>query len=748
VKATATVWPAAIASGALIAQQVAGKATRDTLFLSHFGLQLLPAAMIGAALVSSVSVVTISRTLKRYGPARVVRAMFGASAVLFLLELWLSQYDLKLAAAAVYLHTALFGSASVSAFWSFVNESFDPHTAKKLVGRIASGGTVGGVVGGLLVWRASAHLSVAMMLALLGAMNVVGLWAALRMASREGRGSSSTESFSGGGVQALRETPYLVHLALLVCAGAFIQALLDWLFSAHATARFGKGQELLAFFALYNMIVGIASFASQTALTRFVLEKLGLARTVRIMPVGVTLAAAAALVSPGFSPVAFLRWLEAVVRNSMYRSAYELFYTPLPNAKKRAAKTLVDVGFDRIGTMVGSAGLLVVARLDQTLADRIVLFGTIGMSVLMYLLTARLHDGYVGTLAENLKSRAITLDDDDAYDFTTKKTLAETTALLDREKLLARIEQFQKAKESRADGTDPGLKGGAVTKPSASTPRDVASAEAPPDLTAISDPLVQRAAALRSGDTATIRKELATALPTTLAPFAVPLLANDAVVRDAVRALRKIAPKVTGQLLDALLDTDADPRVRRRIPRVMKVVRTQRAAAGLLMALRDPVFEVRVQVALALAQMLEEAPLVVERDAVFEIVLHELTNGRASWSPHAPGAESADADADEASTDESGDDVHRGLAHVFTVLGLVLDRQPLAIAHRALRAEDPGLRGTAFEYLEVVLPPRLREVIVPLVGVVKPAPRSRERGSKELAEELLRSQAASPRPKR
>src|SRR5438128_6878650 len=128
--------------------------------------------------------------------------MFAAAAVLFLLELWLSQYDIRLAAVAVYLHTALFGSASVSAFWSLVNESFDPHTAKKLIGRIASGGTVGGVVGGLLGWQASAHLSVAMMLALLGVMNLVGLWPAVRMGTRDARATPTTETFSGGGVQA------------------------------------------------------------------------------------------------------------------------------------------------------------------------------------------------------------------------------------------------------------------------------------------------------------------------------------------------------------------------------------------------------------------------------------------------------------------------------------------------------------------------------------------------------------------
>jgi hypothetical protein len=261
-----------------------------------------------------------------------------------------------------------------------------------------------------------------------------------------------------------------------------------------------------------------------------------------------------------------------------------------------------------------------------------------------------------------------------------------------------------------------------------------------------------------------VKAALNAPLSAALMSFAIPLLANDAVVRDAVRALRKIAPKATGQLLDALLDPDVDPRVRRRIPRVLKVCRTQRAAAGMLMALRDQVFEVRVQIALALAQMLDEAHITLPRDEVFEVTLDELTTGRASWGVAAPepwAKVPASADGPYRSTPDSGasearsapsptsrgtdDDLHRGLAHVFTLLGLVLEREPLSIAYRAVRSEDPALRGTAYEYLDVVLPTRVRDVVIPLLGDVKPVAKSRERGPKELADELLRSSPSLPR---
>jgi ATP:ADP antiporter, AAA family len=751
------VWSAAVASGALVAQIVAGKATRDTLFLTHFGLKLLPAAMIGAALLSSLSVIGISRALTKYGPARIVPVTFGLGAVLFLVEWWLCLRDEHVASIVVYAHTAVFGAAGNSAFWSLVNERFDPHAAKKMVGRIASGGTIGGVVGGIAAWRASAQLSVPMMLALLAGMNVVGLWGALRTVPSEvRRGTLTPEVVTTGGVRALRETPYLRDLALLVVTGAMINALLDWLLSAQATEVYGKGPQLLGFFALFNMAVGVASFVMQTSVTRPILEKKGLGSTIKSQPGSIAAGVVLALIAPYFVSILLLRFLEAVTRSSLYRSAYELFYTPLPPAKKRATKTLIDVGVDRVGTLVGSAALLGIAHLSHEAATKTVLFASLGLAGICWYVASRLQDGYVSALASSLKSGAVALDDD-TEDLTTKKTLAETTALLDREKLLQRIEEFQKQKDARiALGQTAGSLGTTGLRTDTGSSRDVVEASS----VETADPILVKASALASGDVGRIKKVLAHPIPPKLVPYVVPLLANDTVVRDVVRSLRKTANKTTGLLLDHLLDPEVDVRVRRRIPRVLKVCRTQRAASGLLFGLRDPTFEVRVQVGLALAQIAEEAVITIAPDTVFDIVLHELTAGRSGWSEETPGG--ASVDADEARNSGAGsirppppsekrdEALYRGLSHVFTVLGLVLEREPLSIAYRALRSEDGGLRGTAFEYLDVVLPPSVRDVLVPLLGDVKPMsarPRNRGRDSKELAAELLRSSGSLARPR-
>ena len=53
---------------------------------------------------------------------------------------------------------------------------------------------------------------------------------------------------------------------------------------------------------------------------------------------------------------------------------------------------------------------------------------------------------------------------------------------------------------------------------------------------------------------------------------------------------------------------------------------------------------------------------------------------------------------------------------MFNLLALVLDRQAVRIARHAFEGTDEYLRGTAFEYLESVLPPALVARLIPRLG--------------------------------
>src|SRR6185503_16114023 len=172
---------AMVAAGALIAQQVVGKATRDALFLSTFHVSSLPLMMIVSAVASSLAVLGFSAAMGRRSPARVVPLALAAGTVLLLWEWGLSLVQPRVAAIAVYLHMAVFGATVVSGFWLLVNERFDPYLARRVMGDINLGASLGGVAGGLLAWSAAGLLPVPSMLVLMAVFNVVCLLALSRL---------------------------------------------------------------------------------------------------------------------------------------------------------------------------------------------------------------------------------------------------------------------------------------------------------------------------------------------------------------------------------------------------------------------------------------------------------------------------------------------------------------------------------------------------------------------------------------
>jgi hypothetical protein len=72
------------------------------------------------------------------------------------------------------------------------------------------------------------------------------------------------------------------------------------------------------------------------------------------------------------------------------------------------------------------------------------------------------------------------------------------------------------------------------------------------------------------------------------------------------------------------------------------------------------------------------------------------------------------------------------------LLSLVLPTEPLQIAFRGLHTDDPTLKGTALEYLEGVLPGRIREALWPYLEDPRPANRA-ARAREDILQDLLRS---------
>ncbi|MGN6103934.1 MAG: hypothetical protein ACTHU0_02410, partial [Kofleriaceae bacterium] len=201
----------------------------------------------------------------------------------------------------------------------------------------------------------------------------------------------------------------LRRLAIITVIVTISAALLDYLFKAVVTADVRQPDDLARLFALFHGVVGISTAVVQWTLGRRALQRWGLARTLATLPGAVIVFGAAALAAPGLGSFVALRGAENVLRNSLYRDAYEVFYTPLLVHERRATKTVIDVGVERLGDVLG--GLLVLALLAMTQpATTLLLVCAVGLSALGVLVALEAQRSYVQALERSLTASAIELE--------------------------------------------------------------------------------------------------------------------------------------------------------------------------------------------------------------------------------------------------------------------------------------------------------------------------------------------------
>lgn len=709
---------AAVAAGTvMIAFQIAGKATRDALFLSTFGVAALPPMVIAAAVSSALVSVALARVMARSRPSRLVPRLLGLSALLLLAEWALSIQARRPAAVLVYLHFTALGALLVSGFWAIVNERFDPRTARRTIGHITAGGSVGGLMGGLLPERVGAMLSLSAMLPILAALHLLAAGLVLGVdhgappkAPHE-RAHDERPQPSAGVL--LRASPYLLGLALLVLLTSAAEGVLDYVFKARAAAATDSGEELLRLFAAFYTVTALLGISIQMTTLRRLLGQLGIARSAAVLPAGVSLGAVGAFLVPGLVPILLARGAEVVLRSSLFRAAYELLFTPVAPREKRAAKLLIDVGAARVGDVIGGALIAVALVLTGALAVKILLGLTVVLSLGALAVARRLHLGYVGALEGSLQRRSGEVPDP-LHD--EGSALLQTVGGFD-------LSGIRQRPEFAADL--------ASAAPATSHPTAPGSE---PDTSRLRR-------AIRSGHRQEILQALAASSFTPDEIEAgIELLAWDEVAPQAIGALRDVARTETAVFVRHLLDPQEDFAIRRRLVTVLAASRSPEAFKALFEAMNDRRFEVRYRSARALSYLTREIPDVqIDRERLFEVMMREMAVERELWETR----QLIDQPEDDLSPVEAEalrGRTNRSLEHLFTLLTLALPAETVRLAFHGLHTGDRHLRGTAIEYLETVLPAPVWSRLWPFLNEGEALARRRTKTSEEAMQELMASQ--------
>jgi len=438
-----------------------------------------------------------------------------------------------------------------------------------------------------------------------------------------------------------------------------------------AELQFATAANLLSFFGVFYMATSVGTLLVQLFLARHVLQKIGLGAAMVSLPAVLVAAAGIGMIWTRLATVVLAKALERVLANSVFRSGYELLYAPIAPSQKRSIKAFIDVACDKVGDGIGSLIVLALIAVTATPAISWALFFAVVASIIALTLTLALRKGYVEQLAVSLRAGSVDLGHAGLLDLTTRHSLT-TTHGLDPETLASIIES--------------------------------ATRERAPDLD-----WRKQFQILVSGKTKRILDLLSSeTLSPRVGQVLIEFLAEEPYARPAQNALGRLAPRMTGQIVDALLDPTNPQVIRRRIPRVLLNMVEPRAIEGLLEGLRDRDPKVRFRCAQALSKTKQAHPeLTLPESHIFEMIQRETHLGQRTV--RSDSARDLDSEVNSLLEKRGG----AGLEHICALLSLVFDRRAIVMSFRALNTKDASLRGTALEYLSQVLPEHVRTDLWP-----------------------------------
>lgn len=682
-------WSARSAAALAIAHQIAAKTLRDALFLSHFPVEDLPQVVAASAGLSILVVLLTTRLLARFGPSRVVPALFVLDATVFALA-WAALPSMsKLTSVGVYFSVSALGALLVSGFWAAFNESFDPHTAKAEVAKVGVSATVGGILGGILAERTSSVGGPrGTLLALIG-LALLGAYLVRRFSAPARRNVTSGVQAIDSDVEAspapstparLAESPLLLRLSLLVMVLAVASTLLDFALKSAAQERFTEPHALVTFFASFYVVVSVLTFAVQSLASPRLLKRAGLGGTLAILPAGMLLSAASAALVFRIGTTALSKALEAALTSSTHRSAYELLFTPLSRARKRKSKLIIDVLLQRLGDALGGGIVLGLGLLLVEPAQAL-LWVVAAVSALALWLVRAVHRAYVTELVNSLERNLVKVEMNDALDATTRRAV-ETTLSLDRKGLLKEIERLHQAR---------GL------------------SEAPAPISRGENHLSGLIQACMDRDPALVARLPEAAVERRLVPLVINLLGDPTLDAAAQAYLGRAGVSAVGAMGDALQDQHAPLGRQLRLVELIADTRCLAAMAHLFSALDEGNATQRLQIGAALLRWRKTDGLPFPPDRAVVVALIEEDLKRTDWLPDSLVPVLELGEHPMLGTHRS---VSPRVLQAFTLLALVFDPEPLSLAMRGLSSSDARLHGTATEYLDNVVPRALKRRII------------------------------------
>ncbi|MDP5172499.1 MAG: MFS transporter [Bacteroidia bacterium] len=348
------------------------------LFLAHFGVEELPKAYLLVALTAVIVSSLYSYFLRRYTLFRLFNiTLYVSIAVLILLAIVL-RFDLAQGSILYffYLWVSIFAVLATSQFWILANLVFNAREAKRLFGFIGAGAISGGIFGGYLTTILAPIIDTHNLLFICAGFLACCLPITRYIWTRHVLPEQSvfsrdetTKEFNQHPLTQILRSRHLTYLALMVGVSVLVARLVDFQFSAVASAQFKDPDELTAFFGFWFSTINVLSLGIQVIFTRKIVGVFGVGVSLLFLPMGLFFSLILLLIFPGLVFAISTKLIDGSLKQSVNKAAMELLALPIPLSIKNQTKTFIDVVVDSLATGLGGLILIfVVSGMDMPVA--------------------------------------------------------------------------------------------------------------------------------------------------------------------------------------------------------------------------------------------------------------------------------------------------------------------------------------------------------------------------------------------
>ncbi|MCF8237773.1 MAG: hypothetical protein K9I85_06430 [Saprospiraceae bacterium] len=384
----------------------------NALFLSYVGVKSLPSLFLMVASIAMIVSVLYARALTRISLHKMILRTYQVSIPAMILTGLLLHLGMagKWVIYAFYIGEVIFALLTTSQFWILANLVFNPLEAKRLFSLVGAGAIAGGVMGGYLTSVFAPILSNENLLFMAAALLAGGFFVNRTIwrdyiTPEQILSSKKTSELQGNPLQVIKKSRHLTLLALIVGIGIVISKLVEYQYSALASAAIPDADNLAAFFGFWFSTFNIISLIIQIFITRRVVGIYGVGKSLFVLPMALFGGATLLLITPVLWAGIALKLFDVSIKQSINKAAVELLVLPIPLATKSQAKTFIDVFVDTAATGVGGLLLLfLINGLDLPLrAVSLLIMVLIGFWIWCAL---EIRKEYIRSFQENLTASA------------------------------------------------------------------------------------------------------------------------------------------------------------------------------------------------------------------------------------------------------------------------------------------------------------------------------------------------------